>query len=99
MEPASAGRLHRAVHRRGAERNARRGVAAHPHPREQRRRLRILPGGGVVTEAEAQETILQQWATGWDALHGSETADPIPYCFDEEVFGAADCWVRVAINP
>lgn len=45
-----------------------------------------------MNEAQAEEVILQHWATGWEALHPT-----IPISYGDETFTAVAAFVRVTI--
>lgn len=62
-----------------------------------------------MNQSESRLAILQQWETGWDALHPADPVDPedpatfVPYTYDNEAFttdalGRLGAWVRVAIQ-
>lgn len=51
-----------------------------------------------MTEADANEAIAQAWRTGWDALHGPLTADPVTDVLEGEIGEAGTEWVRMAIG-
>ena len=52
-----------------------------------------------MTEADANEAIVQAWRTGWDALHGSLTADPVTDVLEGEIGESGTEWVRLAVVP
>lgn len=52
-----------------------------------------------MTEADANEAIVQAWRAGWDALHGSATADPVTDVLEGEIGESGTEWVRLAIVP
>lgn len=52
-----------------------------------------------MTDADANEAIAQAWRAGWDALHGSATADPVTDVAEGEIGSSGAEWVRFAIVP
>lgn len=52
-----------------------------------------------MTEADANEAIVQAWRTGWDALHGSLTLDPVTDVLEGEIGESGTEWVRLAVVP
>lgn len=52
-----------------------------------------------MTDADANEAIVQAWRTGWDALHGSLTADEVTDVLEGEIGESGTEWVRLAIVP
>jgi len=58
-----------------------------------------------MNEQQANLAILQQWESGWDALHPQDTSAPeyVPYTYDNEAFdtdalGDLGAWVRLTIQ-
>jgi len=52
-----------------------------------------------VTEEDANEAIAQHWNTGWIAVHGPLTADPVTSVIEGEIAESAAEWVRFSIVP
>lgn len=48
---------------------------------------------------DANEAISQHWLTGWNAIHGSLTADPVACLLRNEIGDAGTEWVRMAVKP
>jgi hypothetical protein len=48
---------------------------------------------------DANEAIAQHWRTGWDALHGTSTSDPVTDTAVGEPGAAGSEWVRMAVKP
>lgn len=47
-----------------------------------------------MTDAEAEEAILQRWDEVWPTLHPA-----IPYTFENETYAAIAAWARVTVVP
>lgn len=52
-----------------------------------------------MTDADANEAIAQAWRSGWDALHGSLTLDPVTDVLEGEIGESNTEWVRFSIVP
>lgn len=55
-----------------------------------------------MTEAQAVEAILQQWNTGWTALHGAG-AELVPFAYENETYDKSDLgtlgsWCRIVVR-
>lgn len=52
-----------------------------------------------MTEADAHEAITRHWRTGWTALHGPASGDPVADVLEGHPASSASEWVRFAIAP